>query len=278
MLAPVDLRLALQALLALALALLAGPPATGEPALPDAALTGREIYARVLANRFDTFTQESSLASGDSAGRVQEMRMRMRFRDFSADGRSSLRGVVSKTLVQYTHPFDLRHAGYLVIQNQGRSNDQFLYLPARRQTRRVNLRGEAVFGTDFSFEDIIPRELEDATYERMDDEQISGEPVYVVAARPVPHNASEYSRFDFYVDAERFVPLRTRYWEAAGVEIKELQTDRADIRRFEDVYVPTRLTMRHLLHESFTTLRITSLVPNPGLPSEAFELRRLEAH
>lgn len=245
---------------------------------PDSALTGEEIYARVLANRFDAFTQESSLASGDEAGRVQETRMRMQFMDFRDAEDQPRRGVLSKTLVHYTHPFDLRHAGYLVIQNHARENDQFVYLPARRQTVRVNLRGEALFGTDFSFEDVIPRELEDATYVRLPDESIAGAPTYVVEAHPVAHYDSEYSKFVFYVDTGSFVPLRTRYWDESGVEVKEMRTEREHIERFEDVYIPTKLTMRHLLHESFTTLQITQLVPNAALPESAFEMRRLEAH
>jgi hypothetical protein len=260
-----------------ALLLLAAPAGAGTP-VPDPELSGQDVYARVLANRFDTFTQESQLASGDEAGREQSTRLRMHFMDFRDAENQPRRGVLSKTLVQYTHPFDLRHAGYLVIQNHARENDQFVYLPARRQTVRVNLRGEAVFGTDFSFEDVIPRELEDATYERLPDAAVDGLPTYVVEATPVPHYESEYSKFVFYVDVERFVPLRTRYWDEAGVEVKELRTTRADIRRFDDVFIPTKLTMRHLLHESYTTLEITSLVPNPALPESAFEVRRLESH
>jgi hypothetical protein len=267
-----------RALAGLAAALLLAATATAEPATPDPALSGQDVYARVLSNRFDTFTQESHLASGDEAGRTQETHLRMHFMDFRDAEDQPRRGVLSKTLVQYTHPFDLRHAGYLVIQNHQRENDQFVYLPARRQTVRVNLRGEAVFGTDFSFEDVIPRELEDATYTRLPDAPVAGLPTYVVEARPVDHYDSEYSKFLFYVDAERYVPLRTRYWDEAGVEVKEMRTTRGDVERFGEIFIPTKLTMRHLLHESFTTLEITNLVPNPALPESAFEVRRLESH
>jgi hypothetical protein len=65
-----------------------------------------------------------------------------------------VRGVLSKTLVKYTHPFDLRFSGYLIVNNHQRHNDQFVYLNSSRRIRRVNLRGEAVFGTDFTFEDV----------------------------------------------------------------------------------------------------------------------------
>ncbi|MGH0032689.1 MAG: outer membrane lipoprotein-sorting protein [Myxococcota bacterium] len=245
---------------------------------PDPSLSGREIYARVLANRFDTFRQESSLASGDRAGRVQRTDLEMLFKDFRNIEDLPERGVLSKTLVKYTHPFDLRHAGYLVIQNHARANDQFVYFPARRQTVRVNLRGEAVFGTDFSFEDVIPRELEDATYRRQDDTERSGLPVYVVEAVPTEQFDSEYSKFLFYVDPATFVPLWTRYWDRSAVEIKQLSVDPADVEQVAGVYVPMKLTMRHLQLESFTTLQVTNFVPNPPLPQSTFEIRRLESH
>lgn len=246
--------------------------------LPDPALDGRAIYARVLSNRFESFTQDSSMASGDRAGRIQETRLRMHFKDFRDAEELPSRGVLSKTLVKYTYPFDLRYAGYLVIQNRGRANDQFVYLPTRRQTVRVNLRGEAVFGTDFSFEDVIPRELGDATYGRLPDDVIGDRGVYVVDARPTERLDSEYSKFRFYVDPESFVPLRTRYWDLAGVEIKELVIAPEDVHAIGGIYVPMKLTMRQLLLESYTTLQVTNLVPNPALPTGTFEVRRLESH
>jgi len=268
-------RAVVTAIVAAASAQAATGPAT-PPAL-DPKLSGEDIYARVLGNRFDAFVQESSLASGDRAGRVQKTRFLMHFRDFRDTDDAPERGVLSKTLVKYTHPFDLRHAGYLVIQNEARVNDQFVYLPTRRQTVRVNLRGKAVFGTDFSFEDVIPRELEDATYHRLDDGEIDGRPVYVVEARPTENYDSEYSKLVFFVDDERFVPLRTRYWDEAGVEVKEMSASREELTKFGDIWVPMKVTMRHLLLDSFTVLEIESLTPEE-LPESIFEVRRLESH
>ena len=268
-------RAVVTAIVAAASAQAATGPAT-PPAL-DPKLSGEDIYARVLGNRFDAFVQQSSLASGDRAGRVQKTRFLMHFRDFRDTDDAPERGVLSKTLVKYTHPFDLRHAGYLVIQNEARVNDQFVYLPTRRQTVRVNLRGKAVFGTDFSFEDVIPRELEDATYHRLDDGEIDGRPVYVVEARPTENYDSEYSKLVFFVDDERFVPLRTRYWDEAGVEVKEMSASREELTKFGDIWVPMKVTMRHLLLDSFTVLEIESLTPEE-LPESIFEVRRLESH
>ena len=80
------------------------------PRALDPALGGEQIYERVLRNRFDSFTQESLMASGDRAGRVQQTRLHVSFKNFRNAENLPKRGVLSKTLVKYTHPFDLRHS------------------------------------------------------------------------------------------------------------------------------------------------------------------------
>jgi hypothetical protein len=244
----------------------------------DAQLTGRDIYERVLRNRFESFTQDSQLISGDRGGRSQESRLQMTWQSFRDAQGQPTRGVVSKTLVKYVYPFDVRFAGYLVIANHERINDQFVYYPSRRKVVRVNLRSEAVLGTDFCFDDVIPREIEESDYHRVADETVGGLPAFVVEVSPKAFVGSAYSRVRVYVDKQRFVPLRTRYWDRADVEVKELRAVPSEIRNFDGVWLPMKVTMRNLLLDSYTTLVVTNFVPNPALPPATFDLSRLESH
>jgi hypothetical protein len=186
--------------------------------------------------------------------------------------------VLSKSIVRYTDPFDLRFSGYLVVNHEARPDDQFVYLNARRKVRRVNLREEAVFGTDFTFEDIIPHEVEDADYERLPDAEVEGKPVYVVEVVPKPEENSEYSKFVSQVDKSSCVPLVTRYWDEKGVEVKQLTVIAEKIRNVDGVHWPMELTMKNLQLESFTTLVVEKLDANPKLSRTDFDLRRLESH
>jgi hypothetical protein len=124
---------------------------------------------------------------------------------------------------------------------------------------------------------VVPRELEDARYERRADATFGEIPVFVVELVPRPKAGSEYSKVWVYVDQQRFVPLRTRYWDAAGVEIKELAADPASLREFDGIWIPMQVTMRHLLLETSTRLVITSFVANPELGENVFDLSRLES-
>jgi outer membrane lipoprotein-sorting protein len=244
----------------------------------DANLTGRDIYDRVLRNRFESFSQDTQLISGDRGGRQQESRLQLIWQSFRDEKGRPTRGVVSKTLVRYLYPFDVRFSGYLVISNHERINDQFVYYPSRRKVVRVNLRSEAVFGTDFSFEDVVPREIEESDYQRVADATLGDIPVFVVEVVPKPFTGSDYSRVRVYVEKERFVPLRTRYWDAAGVEVKELRAVPSEIRNFDGVWLPMKATMRNLQLDSFTTLVVSNFVPNPDLSPATFDLSRLESH
>ena len=272
------------AALGLVLALVARPAAgddlgPAEDALPsdDAHLTGKDIYSRVAENRFRSYIQDISLFSSDRGGSEQETRLTITWENFrEKEGFDP--NVLSKTVVRYTHPFEVRFTGYLLLNNLNRANDQFVYLASRRRIRRINLRGENLFGTDFSFEDVVPRELEDSTYRRLPDTIAQEVPVFVVEATPRFTQDSEYSRFIMHIEKGHYVPLENHYWDTAGVPVKRLIANRESIRQFGGVWMPTRVGMRHLLHDSETRLVVERVVPDPDLPRRTFDIRALEAH
>jgi len=245
----------------------------------DAALTGRAIYQRVLDNTYDSFIQTSRLYSGDRGGNEQWTRFKIWFRSDRKEGVEPAAGqVIAKSRVQYTEPYEIRHAGYLVLSRADRVNDQFVYMPSQRRVKRVNLRGEAVFGSDFSFEDLLPREIEDAVYRRLADERTLGRDCFVIEATPEKDARSEYSRMIVYIDKQRSIPLLTRYWNGREIEFKELKADPESVERIEGVWVAKRMTMRHLKLETYSRLELASIQANPQLNDRTFELRQLDAH
>ena len=256
----------------------AADPAAKRVGKADAELSGRDIYQCVVDNRFRSYIQDARLVSGDRGAAVQESRLQMTWSSFRDAQEQAVKGVLSKTIVRYTDPFDLRFSGYLVVNNDERPNDQFVYLNARRKVRRVNLREEAVFGTDFTFEDIVPNEVEDGDYKRLPDIDLEGQPVYVVEVVPKKEENSEYSKYVIHVDKGSCVPLLTRYWDEKGVEVKQLTVIAEKIKTVDGVHWPMELTMRNLQLESFTTLLVEKLDANPKLSRQDFDLRRLESH
>jgi hypothetical protein len=244
-------------------------------------LSGAQIYDRVLQNRFDAYEQKIRMESGDRGGNIERVDMEVKYMSTEKEDDK----VLSKTIAKYEAPQDVRHMGYLVVNKAEGADDQFVYLPSSRRVRRVNLRGESIVGTDFSLEDIIPPEFEDATYVRLPDETVSGIDCFVVEVTPKEESDSNYTKIVAYVEKDHYVPLRNVYWDSQGVKIKELWAEPASIARYEavdksglkEVWVAQKSKVTNLKLDSFTSLDVVKLDANPKLRKRDFSQRTLTA-
>jgi hypothetical protein len=157
------------------------PGRSGAGADPD----GIEIWSRVLANRFESSIQQITLFS-ERAGRIQPVRLQMLWRRYGPESRDAHRGVRARLLVRYLAPPELDDTGYLLVDRVRPPDDQFVYLPSLRRIRRLNMRSAFLPGTDLAPEDVVPRELADSRYQRLDDAPVGRTPCYVIESRPQP--------------------------------------------------------------------------------------------
>ena len=255
------------------------PPAAHEDATPAGAapeLTGKEIYERVLANRHKTFFQKQQLMSGDAGGSASVTELWTRWKDGRDEAGQTKRGVLSKTLAKYTTPSRLRGAGYLVIQKEDGPDDQFVYFPSAKRVRRVSL-DEAIMGTDYSVEDIIPRELATSDYERMADADLDGVPCFVVDIIPKADSGSQYGKLRTWVEKSHYVPIRTDYWDRDGQPIKRFTAPAHEIEEIEGVWLIRRGTMADLVEGSSTRLVVVEMEPNAKIRDSQFSTRTLES-
>ncbi len=248
-------------------------------------LSGDDLYQRVLDNRFDAYDQDLQVVSGDGTGRFSTVELRLQYLSF----REKSKRVISKTIAKYFAPPDVRHLGYLVINKQNGPDDQFVYRPSSRKVRRVNVRSEAVAGTDFSFEDVVPPEFEDGQHYRMADAEVDGLPVYVVTVIPHAETESQYSKVRISIEKEHFVPIRTLYWDNKQVLIKQLDAQVESLEGFEGevsesesaepktIWIARRARMTRKKNGHFSTLDIQRFAANPALRERDFSQRELTA-
>lgn len=256
-------------------------PREVEEVLPEGVtLGGREIYDRLFKNRkrLRTVIESGRILSKDPAGNPQETRFVMRAKDYRNAADDPTDGVYAKVVITLTGPRDLEHTSYLYVHRSDRADDQFIYSPMRKRAARANLRGQSIAGTDFSFDDFLTTldDLEHAMYRRLPDETVDGVPCYVVEASNLPASRSRYSKSVAAIEKEHYVPLRTRYWDEVGVEVKELRSPRASLKAYDGVWVPTESTMTDLLEDTQSVVTIQSLDPNPVMDDNDFSPSALE--
>lgn len=247
-----------------------------EDALPEGgAMTGRAIFDRFLENRLHSAVQYQTVFSRDPGGNEQKSSFWVRWKDYRDKDKKAVEGVLAKTLVKFEAPDDMRLTGFLMVVNEDRSNDQFIWTPSSGRVRRVRLSGVGIMGTDYTFDDIGWKSIEDADYKRMPDEVVDGVAVYVVEVTMKPFVDSEYETMRTWIEKEHYVPLHTIYRDPNGVEMREMIAEAGSIENFDGAWVATRSTMHNLKEKTSTTVWVEALDPDVSLADQAFSTFQL---
>jgi hypothetical protein len=188
---------------------------------------------------------------------------------------------LSKVLLRFIKPHDMRDSGVLMLEQEGRSPDTFLYLPSTKIVRRVSSRAasSSLFGTDFSYEDFarLVGMADDSSKERAEDAEVGGRPTYVVNAVPSSESGSSYEKVVTFVDQETCVPLRVESYEEGGRLRKRLTADAATLTKEGASWVSHRQTMEDLRDETRTEVEIEEIDTEANIHRKMFSARELES-
>lgn len=247
-----------------------------EAAIPEGgSLSGHEIFERFLDNRLHSAVQWQTVVSRDPGGSEQRSRFWVRWKDYRETEKKTHDGVVAKTLVKFSDPEDMRQMGFLMVVNKDRSNDQFIWSPATGRVRRVRLSGVGIMGTDYTFDDIGWKSIEDAEYKRLPDEEIDGVRAYVLEVTMKPFVDSEYQTMRTWIDQEHYIPLRTIYRDQNGVPMREMVAESGSIENFDGAWIATRSVMYNLKERTSTSIYVEALDPDVTLADQAFSTFQL---
>ncbi len=186
------------------------------------------------------------------------------------------------TLLRFNSPADVKGIGFLAIENTGRENDQWLYLPALGRSRRISASDDTdnFMGSDFTYEDIGTEEIEEFNYKLKGSENINGFDSYLIEAIPnseQKQSESGYSKREIYVDKSSYLVVQTKYFNKKG-ELSKIYTG-------ENVYKVNNtdkwrvhvMTMKNLKTEHTTVLYFDNYNINAAAQNSVFTQRYLES-
>ncbi len=176
----------------------------------------------------DTFGFEGSqikarLVLVEADGRTQERA----FEGISKKGTDTL----IRSVIRFTAPATIAGTSFLMIQHQGAPDEQHIYLPRMKTTRRIGGTGEregSFMGSDFSYADLERKDLREATYSRLPDDAVGKETCFHIEA--VPKTQSAYGKLSLWIRQKDFLPLRVQMFDKEGKLLKTTFT-----RRIKDV-------------------------------------------
>ena len=257
---------------ALAIALLPSSPSRSAVSEP----TVREIMQRV-DERDDGERRilELNLSLIDKSGQARERSVRVFSRDHGRE---------TQQIIFFLSPADVKDTGLLTYDYPGaeRDDDQWLYLPALRKTKRLASSDQsgAFLGSDFSYADLTRRELDDYDYRLIGSEDVRGEPTWKVEA--LPRSADEvkrtgYAKSVLFVRKDNYFVVRAVHWVKEGEKLK--YQDATKLERISGIWVATEINMttkkgRETVHK--TVLKVKSVDFERQLADDIFTIRQLE--
>jgi outer membrane lipoprotein-sorting protein len=186
-----------------------------------------------------------------------------------------------KGLIRFTAPADVRGTALLSIENADREDDQWLFLPALKKSRRISAaaKSDSFVGSDFAYEDLGAEEIDQHDYRLLREDAVDGTPVYVVEATPnndQRKRESGYSRREIFVRKDNAAIARIDFYDRQKELLKILRT--RDIRQ-----VPSTKTWRAQTIEMAnqktghtTVIAYGTFVINKGISDDTFTIRELE--
>jgi outer membrane lipoprotein-sorting protein len=131
-------------------------------------------------------------------------------------------------LITFDAPADVRGMGFLVWKYSRKEDDRWLYFPALKAVKRIAAddKRSSFVGSDFTYEDISGRDLEEEQHALLRQESVGDRPAYVVESKPkaAPQSARRVS----WIDRERWLPLKEEYYDAEGKLQRTFKADKVE--------------------------------------------------
>jgi outer membrane lipoprotein-sorting protein len=182
--------------------------------------------------------------------------------------------VGDKSLVVFDTPRDIKGTALLSHAKILDPDDQWLYLPALKRTKRISSSNKSgpFVGSEFAFEDFTAIELNKFDY-RYVGEEPCGNLVCDVLERTPRYENSGYTRQLSWVDQTDFQIRKVEFYDRRGDLLKVLEL--SDYREYNGIWRAHKLSMSNVQTNKQTDLIYGDYTFNTGLAENDFVKGRL---
>ncbi len=229
--------------------------------------TGQQIMEKVYNNPSGDDTQGNlSMTLTNNRG---EQRVRTLKQYIKDDGK------VEKKIMYFLSPADVRNTSFMNWSySDGQSDNQWIYLPALKRTRRISSdsKSDYFMGSDFTYDDLGDRHPNQDDHKLLREEAIDGKECYVVESTP-KESGYIYSKIITWVMKDNYLGLKREFYDDRGRLLKVLS-----IKNFAKVngfWTILETEMHNVQRDHKTTMKFTDVEKNKGIPDSRFTERSM---
>lgn len=227
----------------------------------------QDVEARRIFEELDRRRSTAKYETAKMTMVIQNARGRTRTRELLTW--SVNRDDVTKQLVFFESPADVRNTGLLTITEDG-NESQTIFLPAvgRAQSIGSAQRSDRFMGSDFTYEDLGQQNPE------LFDFEIISQIGDIILLEAVPRHESQYEKIHFHIRQENYVLAKAEYFNSSGTIFKRLELASHEILE-DDSWRPGHMVMFDLENNTKTELTWEERTINEPVPDFFFTERQL---
>ncbi|MDD2278445.1 MAG: outer membrane lipoprotein-sorting protein [Bacteroidales bacterium] len=232
-----------------------------------AQLTGQQIMEKVYNNPSGDDTQ-GNLAMTLTNNRG-EQRVRSLKQYIKDDGK------VEKKIMYFLSPADVRNTSFMNWSySDGRNDDQWIYLPALKRTRRISSdsKSDYFMGSDFTYDDLGDRHPNQDNHKLLREETIDGKSCYVVESTP-KEEGYMYSKTITWVMKDNYLGLKREFYDDRARLLKVLTIK--EFAKIDGFWTIQETEMHNVQRDHKTTMKFTDVQKNKGIPDSRFTERSM---
>ncbi len=218
---------------------------------------GKDFKARVMMK----------LISKGGAERIRELTMlRKNYGESGGD---------QKYFMYFFQPADVKDMTFMVYKYPAKDDDRWLFVPAINMVRRIAAQDKrsSFVGSDFTYEDVSGRDIEDDTHALTKEEKLGAKDCYLIKSTPKAADV-DYSYKLSWIDKSTFLPLKEEYYDKRGELYKVFAADEIkDVKGFPTI---TKRTMKNLQSGHRTEVTYLKTDYNIGIEDSLFSERYLK--
>jgi hypothetical protein len=180
----------------------------------------------------------------------------------------------SKAILRFTAPAEVKGVAVLIVNHTDRASDQWMWTPAIERDRRIAAQDRATrfFGTDFSFEDLEERDVDQFDYKLAGDDTIDGVVCWKIESKPRQSKSSQYTSSIVWVRKDYYVAAQIETYSQSKL-VRRIHY--SDIQNVSGIWTPRTVDVYDANRKSRTVLKLEKLEYNLPMKDEDFSLEAL---
>ncbi|BFN38250.1 outer membrane lipoprotein-sorting protein [Fidelibacter multiformis] len=233
----------------------------------NAEITGKQIMEDVYNNPTGDDMQGEltmTLTNKQGESRVRTLKQYIKYGD-----------EMDKKIMFFMAPADVRGTSFMNWSYaDGRDDDQWIYLPALKRTKRISSDGKSDYfmGSDFTYDDLGDRHPGEDTHTLLREETLDGKACWVVESIPKEEDYM-YSKTITWVMKDNYLGLRREFYDEDGDLLKILTIHKFD--NIDGFWTILETEMKNVQKDHKTNMAFNNVQINQGIPDSRFTERSM---